>query len=504
MRVLILALICFMLTSTTAEAFLQNPDSQPPAAEESPEVPVNTLQEDNIALGNLALSNKEYDKAREYFGKVLAIEPDNKEAKMGIVHSFTQNGESMMALEAMNQMAQDDEVKYTEAQAYYDMGIHTESLDAIPEIPQYNLTQQRANYEIPMYKAADELLKGMVTETADSKQLAHNLRHDRAITITPAYSFSIQRLADSFKLDINKMGTTVSQVVDNKKFFLVYNMYIYSSGNFLDSGKLNNVTNEFRLGVQERANKKIEYKVDVGGKFYQFGGVMANTDSWAKYFFNDKFNLKLGFRRNNVEQSYLSAVGFNIDGIFTGRVADNKVYTEYEGKLPKQFYSFGRFGYGAMTGENLQTNQYLEGMVGLGRVMYDHPENKWINLVNLDLVSYNSSYQYNLLNIYNAAGKVFGGYFSPRFFSANTLNLKMEGEIKKWHLTYGVRGFAGEQIALRPDQANVIFGISPYISYIINDHITINAAYNYFKYADVQRDQFMISAIIRGFSSGKK
>lgn len=191
-------------------------------------------------------------------------------------------------------------------------------------------------------------------------------------------------------------------------------------------------------------------------------------------------------------------------GIFTGRAADNKFYLEAQGKLPHQIYSYARAAYGVITAQNLVTNQYFEGYVGVGKLLYNNPRNKWINTFATDIVSYNSAYQYNLLNIYSSTGALFGGYFSPSYFNATTANLKLEGHFNKLPLRYGLKGFGGIQNALTPDQTTPTWGYSPYVSYAINDKISIYAAYNHFNYADVQRDQFIFSAVIKLFKKNTK
>ena len=346
-----------------------------------------------------------------------------------------------------------------------------------------------------------KMLSGTVSE--NTRDLKYQIRRMNAITLTPSYSFLIQQLADEFKLNYQRFGMEVSKNTnENANVFMQYNVYVYTSGGKLG---LTNVTHEFYGGIKARPTEKDEYQATFGVKAFEFGeGAMIITDSWIKHYFNDNFNLKLGYRRNNIEQSYLSAVGEFIDGIFTGRAADNKVYLEFEGKLPHGFYSFGRGAYGLIYAQNLVTNQYSEGMIGAGKLLYNNPKNKWINTFGADIVSYNSSYQYNLLNLYNSAGVLFGGYFSPSYYNAETLNLKLEGAIKKWHLKYGIKSFGGIQTAMSPDSTTPTWGFSPYLSYELNDNVCINLAYSYYNYASVQRDLFMVNAVIRGFNKHVK
>lgn len=430
--------------------------------------------EAQLGLGTLEIDKKNYKKARQIFAYILQDYSDYRPAKIAVAHSYNANDYKLKALETLDHISDDEETKMIKAQIYYDLRMRDD---------------------------AKEELAGLVSK--DAEELRYNIKRDNALTIIPLYSSMYQKLAGEFKLDYQKYGIEVSKSVKrNASVFMDYNVIWYTSGS---PYFLSNVVNEFRSGVLGRPIRDWEYRIDIGVKAYQTDGAMLNTNSWIKHYFNDKFNLKLGFVRNNIEQSFLSAVGRYVNGVFTGRSAYNKTYVEWDGKLPKKFYYFGNAGYGLITSANLVSNQYFEGWVGIGKALYDNPNNPWINKFSTDIVSYNSSYQYNQLKIYDSAGTLFGGYFSPGYFNATTLQVKIEGAIKKWRLKYGFKAFGGVQTAITPDQTTPTWGYSPYIAYDINDHVTFNALYNHYNYADVQRDLFFFDLTIRIFKkNGKK
>jgi len=457
--------------------------------------------EARLGLGSLEADRKNFEKARRIFANILAENPDYKPAKMAIANSYLANDDKFLALGTLKQMPQDEDVILMEDQIHYKMGMHSPVFKAIPDLPEMNATQEDMDYGSDTGINPNRALNGAVSE--DRRLLEYKKRRNEAVTLTPSYSFFIQQLSDQFRLNYQKGGISLSKNIDgNKNVFMGYNVIVYSSGG---SQFLNNVTNEFRGGIQARPSDKWEYRADIGVKAFEYGnGAMLITDSWIKHYFSDKFNLKAGYMRNNIEQSYLSAVGEPVNGIFTGRAADNKFYLNFERKLPKQFYAFGLGSYGIINAQNLITNNYIEGMVGIGKLLYFKPQNKWINLFEIDLISYNSSYQYDLLKIFSNTGQLFGGYFSPSIFSADTANFKLEGHLNKFPLKYGVKAFGGIQTSQNPDITTPTWGVSPYVSCDINDKVSFYAAYNHFTYADLQRDQFMVSAVIRGFNNGKK
>lgn len=429
--------------------------------------------EARLGMGSLETDKKHFNNARSIFYSILQDKPDYKPAKVAIAHSYIANDQKLSALEELDKLPDDDETKMMKAQVFYNMNMRTDAKQEIRDV--YNW---------------------------DSKDLKYTIKRDNAITIIPSYTGFYQTLANEFRLNYQKYGVAVSKNVnDNANVFMEYNVFWYQSG---ASQFLSNVTNEFKGGIQQRVNRKWEYRADLGVKAFQNQSGMLLSNSWLRYYFNDWFNLKLGFYRNNVEQSFTSAVGQYINGIYTGQVAENRVFLEYEAKLPYQFYSFGRGSYGLMTAQNMPTNQFFEGFAGIGKAFYSNPKNPWINIIAFDAVTYNSAYQYNLLNLYNSTGQLFGGYFSPSYFNATTGNLKLEGYIKKLRLHYGVKAFGGIQQALSPDQQTPTYGYNPYVALDINDHLTINASYNHFTYADLQRDIFMFNLVIRGFRRNAK
>lgn len=428
-----------------------------------------------MGLGSVEIEKKNYDQARQIFCDILRETPDYRPAKMGIAYSYVANGDKLGALNVIDQIPPDEESNVLKAQVYYDMRMNTDAKEAL-----------------------------FGTKSKEAKELRYMIRRDDAITLTPTYSFLKQTLGPNYRLNYHMGGVRLAKNIDrNKTVFMNYNVYTYTSEDFTG---LTNVTNEFRGGVHGRPTRKFEYHTDVGVKVFEFDdGSMIVTDDWLKYYFNDRFAVKMGFYRDNLIQTYTSAVGRPISGVFTGRVADTRTYVEYEARFPKDYYSFGRACYGVMYAQNLPTNQYLEGMLGVGKLLYNNPKNPIIQKVNFDLVTFNWTFQYDLLNLFDSTtGVVFGGYFSPNFFSSNTANLRLEGEIKKLRLKYGCTGFAGVQISNSPAFTELAWGVGPYLSYRVNDHIDINASYQYFDWAFMKRHIFMVSAVIRGFRKNEK
>lgn len=431
-----------------------------------------------IGLTSIEMDKGNYNIARKMFQAILCENPDCEDAKIGIIYSYMADNQNLEALKLLNKMPNSDEVNYAKAGIYY---------------------------KLDMYSDAKQALKGVVQK--DTKELDNQIRRERAFTVTPSYTFFNQELNEQYDLDLRKAGITVSEYgANNTKAFIDYGLYLYISGRHKDD-HLTDTTNEIRGGIQARPNEKFEYRTDIGLKVFQSADAMINTDSWLKYYVSDFLNYRVGFERNNVEQSYLSAVGFPINGVFTGQVARNRAYTEIEGRLPNKYYYYGKAGGGVYTAQNLPTNAFVDGTLGLGKTIYNNPKNKWIQTITADIMTYNASYQTNLLNIRAPAGATdsgtFGGYFSPSYYNADTINVKLEGGVKKWHLKYGIKGFVGAQFVFTPDNVSPVYGIYPYINYDLNDHISVNLSYSFSDYFGIQRHLAIISVDIRGFRKRK-
>ena len=378
-------------------------------------------------------------------------------------------------------------------------------LENIPSTPESQFLKAKAFYNMEMYEDAKKILDDLPpnNNVAELKEL---IKEKRAYQISTGYEIYLQKLNEEFKLDANKIAFSNSCYANNMQVYLDYVLYLYKSGVLAGQGPepLYNLTNEIRIGTQGRLNKKVALKGDIGAKFFQDYGIMLLTDSWIKYYVNDNFNVKLGFSRNNAEQTFLSAVGVKIDNIFTGQVANNNLYLDTNTRLPHQFYLYTKGGVGLKDGYNLPNNGYWEGMLGFGKVLRFDLDRPYLQKISLDFVSYNSGYQTTLENIYSSQGLLYGGYFSPKFYSDDTINISLSGRYKKSNLYYGYGAFSGWQFAYNPDQSIYIWGGSVYLKYLFNKHFALDTQYRYYRYANINKNQFLLNLVITLFRDKNK
>lgn len=431
-----------------------------------------------IVQADMAVGIKDYSLARSIYDSILVKSAYDEFAQMSLTHNYISTSSNLRAIKELNELEPSQETQFLKAKAYYNMEMYEESANILKNLKQTERVLAQEN----------------------------DIQSHRAFTSSSCYDLYLQKLNEEYKLNANKFGISNSCYEKNMQFFVDYIANIYYSGRYKvqPDRTLENFTNEIRMGAQGRVNEKFGVKGDFGVKIFENSGAMAITDSWIKYYLNDSVNFKFGVQRNNVEQTYLSAVGRYVDNNFTGQAADNTVYLDATIRLPKNGYMFTKGGIGYITAQNMPNNIYWEGMFGIGKLLRYDFSRPYLQKISIDFVSYNAGYQTNLLNLYDSKGFLYGGYYSPEWFSSNTINMNFSGRIKNTNLSYGYGGFGGTQYAYKPTDVIFIWGASVYLSYKVNDHISLNSQYRYYKYAEVIRNQWSINLIVKFFSPFKK
>lgn len=431
-------------------------------------------QEGLFAQANLSIVEKDSTQARSVYDNILIKSSYDKFAQMSLNQSYISTGSELSGLKELALLDKTQEIQFLKAKAYYNL---------------------------ELFEDAIKILHSM-EQNQDVVRLENEIHRKRAYQFVTGYEMYIQKLNEEFKLDVNKIALSNSCYEKNMQVYLDYIMYIYTSGHLQGQGTepKNNLTNEIRLGTQGRLNKNFAVKADLGVKVFQDRGAMLLTDTWIKYYMNDDFNIKLGFHRNNSEQTFLSAVGVMINNKFTGQIADNNLYLDSSYRLPKRSYIFSKLGVGIKDGYNISSNPYWEGMLGFGKLLRYDLTKPYLQKISADIVSYNSGFKKNLENIYDNQGFLYGGYFSPSWYSDDTLNLSFVGNIKN-KFSYGYGAFAGWQFAVSPHQSMFIWGASAFGKYRVGKHLSMELQYRYYKYANVVRNQLLFDLVISLFKS---
>lgn len=433
-------------------------------------------QDGLLTRAGMSIVEKDSTQARSVYDNILIKSSYDKFAQMSLNQSYISMGSELAGLKELKGLEPNYDIQFLKAKAYYNLELFEDAVRVLKNMPQ----------------------------TEDVIRLENEIRRKRAYQLVSGYELYIQKLNEEFKLDVNKMAISNSCYEKNLQVYLDYIMYVYTSGRLVGQGPepKNNLTNEIRLGTQGRLNERFAVRGDLGVKVFQDRGAMLLTDTWIKYYVSDNFNLKLGFHRNNTEQTFLSAVGVMIDNKFTGQIADNNLYLDSAIRLPHRSYIFTKCGVGIKEGDNIYSNGYWEGMLGVGKLLRYDFSKPYLQKISVDIVSYNSGYRRNLESLYDSQGYLYGGYFSPVWYSDNTVNMSFVGRVKN-KLSYGCGAFAGWQFAVQPEQSMFIWGASVFGKYRVSDHLSMEAQYRYFRYANVVRNQLIFDVVISMFKSEK-
>lgn len=430
----------------------------------------NLLETDEGLLiqAKMDVTAKDSSIARSNYDNILIKSPYDKFAQIGLTQNYITMGSPIHALS---------------------------KLKRIEKTPETLLLQAKAFYNMEMYEDARRILESL-SKTDEIIDMINEIRRRQGYQFITGYDLYVQKLNEEFKLDSNKIAFSNSCYKENMQIFLDYIMHIYLSGRLPGQGyePLSNFTNEIRLGTQGRLKEHLALRGDIGVKIFQEKGAMILTDSWLKYYISDWLNFKLGFSRNNAEQTFLSAVGIMVDNIFTGQVDNNNLYLDTTIRLPHRSYMFAKGGIGLKGGYNLPANEYWEGMFGLGkRLRYDLSK-PFLQKISIDAVTYQSGYRKNVEDLYDNQGFLYGVYFSPRWYSDNTINMNLSGSFKKF--SYGCGTFGGWQFAYKPHQSFFIWGASAFGKLRITNKISCELQYRYYKYANVTRNQLIFNLVL--------
>lgn len=343
-----------------------------------------------------------------------------------------------------------------------------------------------------MMNSAEEKIKNI--DNPNISIYKDSLRRENLYTTTPFYGLLAQDLSDEYDLDYQKWGILNEKNYKDSKINLDYRMIQYTSSNQEFDRCL---VNYIKLSTDSHPKPNLEYRASIAGKFYETSGKpLLLGDAWVKYNVNDKLKVKVGLSRDSIEQSYLTAVGTFIenDG-FSGRATNNRAFIEASYRMKNDYYASIRAITGLINGYNLPYNWGYSGYVNIGKRIYNNPHNPYIQKIDLDVTSYNLGYSKNLLNIYSSNGQEYGGYFSPKYYNATAVNIRFEGVYK--NLSYGLKGFIGEQISTDNNTMSPTFGISPYIKFKINNRLYLKTTYTFSEFADIKSNLFAIGLVIR-------
>lgn len=440
-----------------------------------------------IALAYIKLEKYRVFESRKMFEKVLKDAPDNYDAKLGLGITYASTEDNLKALEILNALPQNDDVRYEKGKTYYNM---------------------------KMYADATKCLIDNKLEKA--KKLYGTVQTLQRVTSQPEYNSYQQSGDENNKLQYNKYNIELSKyTAHNLKPKADFSIVPYRTSN--KAAKRN--AYKYSIGMEGRPVPKYAFDSEVGIIHFNDAGNMLTGKFLNEYYFNDKFKVNLGFQRENLERSMLSSAGVIPEtgpfaGDLVGQIADNRVKAGYVYKMPKYFFNYGSYDLGFAKGDHVPTNIYHEGVLGLGKVIYTRPKGHLLDLAMTEVTGYYGHYKDNRLGFGGASltadpigsdgmspyasgrNPGLGGYFSPKYVFSEKVALHLRGSLNILRLSYNLYNYAGMQ-NIAYNNSDFIWGSRAVLAYNEEGAYGLRLLYGYEDYNQAKRHNFAVNLIIR-------
>lgn len=450
-------------------------------------------------IGHIRIGQNKILKAREIFENIHKVNPESFDAKFGLAVTYISTEDFLKALNLLDSLSENDKrVKMKKALTYEKMGMPNKSMFYLKTLKS---------------REANQLLKIVVNEMR--------------VDLQPQYDFRFQGGDNDRKLNIFTYGFKISKNIGhniNIKETTLFNNYRSRYG-------LGNFSMAYLFGLDGRPFKRFNFDSNIGFKTFSQGkDAMLVSKVDTNYYFNDAFKLNLRFTRDNVLDSYFSAVGTklgqfssqddflralgvsddnlpdeDIKNVLNGQVVDNKFSSGYTLKLPHYFFNYGGYNLGYKKGLHVPGNFYQEATLGLGKILYTRPRGALVDLVMPELTTYYTGYNKSRsITVASSEGTseypidapFYGGYFSPKYMIANKAALHLRGTFDKLNTGYYVYGYAGEQ-NIANDPMKFIWGSK--VSLIFNEKGRFGLGLNYMveDYRAAMRHDYYMNLIMR-------
>lgn len=445
-----------------------------------------------LGLGQINIIKANYKTAKSYFEQVLILAPGNQEAQAGIATIYIAEGNNLKAITMLNNLEQRDNVRYQLALAYTKIRRYDLALKALENnsVKESNILKNEINTEI---KPKLEPIFALFDETGNANQLKYQ-RYGGRFFANPKPNYTLNSAISA---------TPYSSLDDNAETTST----LYSAG--LAGKPTNNLQFDSNIGIDDLSNNTQQV----------LGNVNINIIP------NDTINFNIGYIRNKIEYSLLSAAGLRpivgpFAGLLVGRTADNKFLSNISVRLPHRSYTYAGYNLGYVRGKNIPANPYQEGTAGIGSVVFSRPVTNLLNQIETGYGLYVASFKDDRSG-YGGADLRFtplgsdgispdpfpgnpgiGGYFSPNFILNNRFLLNFRGNISKIKLKYLLNGYIGTS---NIREANLSSGTSTRLNFGgkaalgINEdgRVGLRTSYQIDNFQLVTQQLFLVNLILR-------
>ncbi|MFZ0638464.1 MAG: tetratricopeptide repeat protein [Candidatus Acidiferrales bacterium] len=385
--------------------------------------------------------------AMDCYKKALAQDPHNVRALSGEAQLLSWSGHSSEAMDIYSQILSQDPNNVValrgEAQILGWRGDYRHALTLAQQAhaldgsdPATTLELAQAEYDMGHYaEAKSDLAQVQGMDTPDYVNLKREVDHALGTYIELGYALR----RDGGLLDYDSADALVSTPLGSQnRLSALYQPFRYrtNQGDFS--------SNYYALMLDSQPSDTVTTDAQIAGRTYP--GVPSQIEGAfdAAFTVRPSFKLQMGFDRESDQETLVSTLGADEDGVFVGQVETNLATIGGSYSNSQHHYDVSLdYTDGVYTGQNLASNRRwgFDGNVGKS-IRGDHP---YIRIgYGFSYVSFDHDAEFVPGD--GQPPRITGGYYSPTEYLLNYGQLLFSGNLGP-HAKWDLGGFAGMQNA---------------------------------------------------------
>ncbi len=362
----------------------------------------------------LASSHEHRSEALTMYARALAVDPNNTRAMTGKAQQLAWTGHSTdamalydraLAIDPNSSAALRGKAEILNWRGEYDQAAQylKRAQESAPEDQRVAAELARAQMGLKNYGQAKQAASTLPTDP-EYRQLREDV--SRALATWTELGVEVRRNRQN--LDYESLLAAISTPLGySNRLTVHYAPTLFST----TSGDFN--SNTFGLDLDSKLSNKLNLRLTAGSESYP--GISPQFAGGLKLQFrpNSAWEIKTGFDRTPVDESYLSLRGTDLSGQFTGQVASNlgNIELGYNNAHHGLDFSVG-YTDGLYTGSNLDSNRRKSVDGEVGKSFGGAPYFRFAYGVNYTAFDYDADAAI-------PAARQNGGYFSPQRYLLN-------------------------------------------------------------------------------------
>jgi tetratricopeptide (TPR) repeat protein len=413
------------------------------AIRQSPSDPGLVLEYAEILSWNRATRPE----AMDDYKKLLAQNPHDLRALTGEAQLLSWSGHSSQAMDIYEEVLSQDPTNVAalrgEAEIFGWRGDYRQELNLAQQAHALDSTDSAANLELAQAEydmghyaeAKSDLAQVTSTDTPDYINLKREV--DRALGTYFELGYALRR--DGELLDYDSAEALISTPLGSQnRLSALYQPFRYrtTTGNFN--------SNYYALMLDSQPSDGITTHAQVAGRTFTGGYSQIEGAFDTTFTVRPSFKLQMGFDRESDQETLVSTLGAEVDGVFVGQVETNLASIGGSYSNNQHHYDASlTYTDGVYTGDNLASNRRwsFDGQLGKS-IRGDHP---YIRAA-YGFMYLSFDHDAEFVPADGQPPRVTGGYYSPTEYLLNYGQLSFSGNFGA-HAKWDLGGFAGVQNA---------------------------------------------------------